>query len=854
MFESVFLKLTKALYPLGRAFRIPKDGVMEGIHKGLAVSEAQVYEDALAVLNSILPDNPNFTAEDATDWERRLGLITDQTVPLASRKAAIIRKINHPGTIIPRQHYLYVEKALNDANFNVRVYENRFPTTPTVPAQMGVSRMGVSRMGGEEDNPVDYVVMDPNEILNIPEQMGVSRMGVSRMGGNLSSEYSIVANYIEEELDARFFIDAPDEEMGVSRMGAARMGRKFDYLAALRSTFFIMGDTFPSIVDVPLNRKREFRDLILKLKPAQTIALLYVNYVGDESLFTFTINTSNTGVSAGNQFQLPFIIGGNYNCTVEWGDGNSDIITAWDQAETLHTYFTPGEYEIKISGVMDRFSFNNGGDRLKLTEINQWGTIQWASMLGSFYGCSNMTAEFSDSPNVFGVTNFSGAFQNCGLFDADLNGWIVDNATEMTNMFAGATSFNGDVSTWNVSNVNNMFGMFAGASAFNGNISGWNTSSLVNANTMFQDAISFNQPIDSWNVSNLVNANSLFRGATSFNQSLNSWDVSSITDGSNMFLNATAFNGNISAWNPVSLLNAVNMFRNLPIFNQDLSGWNTASLVDCTQMFRNSPAFNSDLNGWNVSGVTSMNSMFRDCTAFNSNLNSWNTSSLNIVFGMFQNATNFNSDLTGWDMSGVTSASVMFAGATSFNGDISTWDVSSITVFASTFSGATSFNQDLNSWDVSSVTSMNSMFRNASAFNGNISSWNVSSVTTIERMFNGAISFNSNITGWNTSSLVNASAAFFIASNFDQNLGSWDMTNCTNMFALFSSTSLSTANYDGILTGWTGWTGGIPTIILQNNVNFGASGATFTLGSDAEDARDYLINTKIWSITDAGGV
>src|SRR5690606_15271833 len=94
-----FLRLSKQLMPTGRAFRAPVFGNMEKLHLANARSEGRFYEDATSVLWSILPDNINFTADDAADWERRLGLITNLAVPLADRKLAIMRKISAPGNV-----------------------------------------------------------------------------------------------------------------------------------------------------------------------------------------------------------------------------------------------------------------------------------------------------------------------------------------------------------------------------------------------------------------------------------------------------------------------------------------------------------------------------------------------------------------------------------------------------------------------------------------------------------------------------------------------------------------------------------------------------------------------------------
>src|SRR5690606_32537660 len=86
----------------------------------------RAYADALKIQDAQLPDNDGFTADDATDWERRLGMIYSPLVPLADRKLAILRKMNHPGTIKARQNWLYVEGQLRAAGFDVYVHENRF--------------------------------------------------------------------------------------------------------------------------------------------------------------------------------------------------------------------------------------------------------------------------------------------------------------------------------------------------------------------------------------------------------------------------------------------------------------------------------------------------------------------------------------------------------------------------------------------------------------------------------------------------------------------------------------------------------------------------------------------------------
>jgi len=143
--------------------------------------------------------------------------------------------------------------------------------------------MGVSEMGGTTINPANFEVIDPNTLLSQEEQMGVSQMGVAEMGGFASVDgFDVIANHVDKELDEDFFDNTFIYEMGVSEMGETEMGGLFDYPEALKSTFFIMGETFPSVALVSQDREKEFRQLVLRLKPQQTVAFLFAEFIGDD--------------------------------------------------------------------------------------------------------------------------------------------------------------------------------------------------------------------------------------------------------------------------------------------------------------------------------------------------------------------------------------------------------------------------------------------------------------------------------------------------------------------------------------------------------------------------------------------
>src|SRR5438270_10064387 len=57
-------------------------------------------------------------------------------------------------------------------------------------------------------------------------------------------------------------------------------------------------------------------------------------------------DTTKFGVSSFNQIKLPLTNNGIYNFSIQWGDGNNNTITAWDQPEIIHNYTIPGVYNV----------------------------------------------------------------------------------------------------------------------------------------------------------------------------------------------------------------------------------------------------------------------------------------------------------------------------------------------------------------------------------------------------------------------------------------------------------------------------------------------------------------------------
>lgn len=283
-------------------------------------------------------------------------------------------------------------------------------------------------------------------------------------------------------------------------------------------------------------------------------------YIEARNAFISVWDTTLTsiGSSASNQINLPVYSTGTYNFQVDWGDGTTDTITAWNQPEVLHTYVSPGTYTVKIIGVFTKIGFSGASqDNLKLLSILSWGKVNLGNVIGAFTGCTNLDlSQVSNVLDLTGVSTLNGLFSSCTNITTigRINDWDVSAITDFTNMFID-TSFNDYIGSWQISNTGSvsMSAMFVNT-PFNQDIGQWNTIGVINMGTMFAGATAFNQDISGWNVSNVFTMEQMFDGATSFNQPIGVWNVSSVQYMFKMFQGAMAFNQDISAWNISSVV------------------------------------------------------------------------------------------------------------------------------------------------------------------------------------------------------------------------------------------------------------------------------------------------------------
>lgn len=223
---DMFADLARQLYPTGRAWYMKRGGVFHSLHTAINRSFVRLVQDSQLTLDSIFPDNDNFSENDCSLWEYRLGLITNLSLSLEVRKQAILRKMACPGNVKARQHPLYIQNQLQLAGFNVFVHEN------TVPYQ----------------TPDDIVSLG----LAATQHGGDTQHGIGTQHGSVG--FQVIAN-----------LSVPNESYSVG--------------SNLWATFFIGGENLGDMANVSANRLQEFKELVLKLKPAEKVAFIFVNFV-----------------------------------------------------------------------------------------------------------------------------------------------------------------------------------------------------------------------------------------------------------------------------------------------------------------------------------------------------------------------------------------------------------------------------------------------------------------------------------------------------------------------------------------------------------------------------------------------
>ena len=206
--------------------------------------------------------------------------------------------------------------------------------------------------------------------------------------------------------------------------------------------------------------------------------------------FIIEVKTDNAGTSNDNQFQFTGAVG-DYDVVAKQSNVIVETFDNLSGEETLTFANGAGTYILEVTpketNGFSKVAYANGGDRKKLTKHIKWGDVVWSSFDSIFWGCSNISFEYTDIPDLSEVTIMRLPFAGTS-FNSTVNNWDVSNITDMNNAFRLAGNFNQPVNNWDVSNVTDMQNMFNAASAFNQPINDWNVSNVENMANILNDS------------------------------------------------------------------------------------------------------------------------------------------------------------------------------------------------------------------------------------------------------------------------------------------------------------------------------------------------------------------------------
>jgi surface protein len=289
--------------------------------------------------------------------------------------------------------------------------------------------------------------------------------------------------------------------------------------------------------------------------------------------FIFTVDTRNigSGSSDNHTFKLPLVSSSTINAVVNWGDGTSDLITSYNQAEVSHRYDTQGIYEITMDGVVNGCRFGNSGDKDKILNIANWGSFD-VSVEQAFNGCSNLDTTATDYPVISSSNGLFRMFENCfSLTTLDVENWDVSSVTDMRSMFLNCSPLTTlNVENWDVSSVTDMRLMFLNCSSLTTlNVENWDVSSVINTQAMFRLCSSLTTlNVENWDVGNVQTMQDMFFACSSLSiLDVTNWNVGNVTKINYMFQEARLFDYSLANWD----INQVLVFSGFLRFTNGLS-------------------------------------------------------------------------------------------------------------------------------------------------------------------------------------------------------------------------------------------------------------------------------------------
>ena len=508
-----------------------------------------------------------------------------------------------------------------------------------------------------------------------------------------------------------------------------------------------------------------------------------------ETKFVIEVEINNLDASGDRDFTF-YSQGSNPNYNIDWGDGDTDSgVTA---NSISHTYLSNGFYDIKIDGV---FGINMGSallvDRAKLTKLKNWGTseAQLLSLYQAFMGCSNMTYEATDYPDLTNLDPSS------------------TSHSKLQKLFDGCTSITSlDLSNWqNTSNITSLSSTFSNVkNTTSVNITGWDTSNITTFINAFKGVgyDSKNAVITAPNLDltscTSTGTQTMFMDARCTSIDVSGWTFNSGTnyDLYRAFYRTWVTTIDLSSWVNCKISRAKGMFRDVEnVTTLNITGLDFTPNTDLEAFVKNADALTTFTG---ISGLVTTNNLDAQVCFNGLKVYDWSNENLSAAFNSgFSSTTNMNSMFSSVGFTTPTPppniASLDTSGVTSMNQCFNS------SKFTSTL--------DLSGWDMSANTNLyRFLFNNDGITSIDASSWAfTNALTTMKEMIRGSevtdITFGSSSDFSGITDFQNFSLGCLSLTSIDfpTNADFSAVTIMTN-FMGNTETNMSTAEYDNFLT------------------------------------------------------
>lgn len=334
----------------------------------------------------------------------------------------------------------------------------------------------------------------------------------------------------------------------------------------------------------------------------KTIVILFTALglsVGCKSVFTDYKNLTGGAFDAANQgqqtgapmifkiqtsqnneaYRLPIPDGFEYDFRVDWGDESPNgKVTAFDDAEAVHTFKDQGVYTIKLYGKVQAFRQSASAGPCIITEVEDLGSVGWRSLLAAFMDCPNLVSV--KGGDLSKVRSTRGMFYRSAKAEPQTADWDVSQVRNMEGMFAFARNANPDTSKWDVSKVRNFSAMFMGTEKANPETGSWVTKSARNMSWMFHQAQAADPDVSEWDLSNVIDIQSIFNEAPLANPDVSEWDVSKVTNLSGVFRLAISAQPDVRNWEVAQVTTMESLFGGARLAKPDMSLWDFSNVVD----------------------------------------------------------------------------------------------------------------------------------------------------------------------------------------------------------------------------------------------------------------------------------